>query len=589
MNTPDADVNGRRSPGRRLRFPRVPAARREQGSTAIVTVLMTGMVLTTVIAATTQVSLGARRSAADDATSARMLLGAESGMARFLDCTRVGLYLGTPVNAATLDAALLGIPCSSGTLKTFLVTGATVTMKIVRTVPATFTSVSDLTAVDVTATSTNGTNRSSVTQRFTVSRLNLPRITVPGAVTSYPGVDLNGNASIGGADVSLPDSAVYSSFLSLKRLSPLSLTEGTPVVMDSSASNARLLRSLLPGSYVRMPLVSSVTGLAGATSPIGTFRVEATDSAAQTVTLTPTSLPGSLLTPFLPLTTGADLVLNALTAVSATSMTVNNSETFVQGDRVSVTLGVPAVTYTATVSAMPTTAMTGSTTTSTTFAVTGWSPAQPPSAALTGFRLGQPVSKSTLGVVTAGTFNPGKDTPVGGVMQLASTSIVPSPLNDTLFTKTFGTTPDGLKSVARVLDESQFSAAGRTVSGVTWLDSTTHSINLNSNPKLNGTGVLVVDGDLTINQTQTSTCDMSGLLYVRGNLRIQGNLQLCGAIVVEGSVLDANDQVVAIDSTDTSFLGTGRKIQYDAKVLYDITQGTGRLAFTPQSGTWRQQ
>lgn len=569
------------SPGRR----RTPLARREQGGTAIITVLMTGMMLTAVIAASTQVSLGTRRTAADDAASARLLLGAESGMARFLDCTRQGLNLGSATNAATLDAALASIPCTAGgTLKAFAVTDASVSMKIVRTVPVSFSSVNELNAVDITSTATSSLGRSSVTQRFVVSQRNLPRLTVPGAVTSYPGVNLNGNASVGGATLGDPAGAVYTSYLNLKRKSALSMSEGTAVVMDASASNARLLRSLVAGSYVRLPLVSSANGTLAAGGPTGLFRVDSRDPVSQTVTMTPTDLPASLLTPFLPVSTGADLVLNALTGITATGMTVQNSETFLQGDRVAVTLGVPPVTYSATVSSIPTATVSG-----TSFNVTGWVPATPNALDLATFNEGQPVSKSTLGVVTAGSFNPGKETPLGGVMSLAGTSIVPSPLNDTLFTKTFGTTPDELKALSRVVDESQFSAAGRTVSGVTWLTSTTHSVNLNANPKLNGTGILIVDGDLTINQTQNETCNMNGLLYVRGNLRIQGNLQLCGAIVVEGSVLDGNNDVVAIDYTSTEFLGTGRKIQYDPRILYDITQGTGAVTFTPQAGTWRQQ
>ncbi|WP_322472648.1 MULTISPECIES: hypothetical protein [Deinococcus] len=545
---------------------------------------MTGMTLTAVIVATTQVSLGTRRTATDDAASARLLLGAESGMARFLDCTRQGMNFGSATNAATLDTALASTACSTGgTMKAFTVTDASVSMKVVRTVPASFSSVNELNAVDITSTATSSLGRSSVTQRFAVSQRNLPRLTVPGAVTSYPGVNLNGNASVGGATLGDPAGAVYPSYLSLKRKSALGVSEGTPVVMDASASNARLLRSLVAGSYVRMPLVSSVTGTLGVGAPTGLFRVDASDAAAQTVTLTPTDLPASLLTPYVPVAANADLVLNGLTGLTASSMTVHNSETFLQGDRVAVTLGVPPITYSATVSSVPATTASG-----TSFGVT-WSPTTPNAVALATFNEGQPVSKSTLGVVTAGTFSPGKEAPVGGVMSLASTTIVPSPLGDTLFTKTFGTTPDDLRAMSRVVDESKFSAAGRTVSGVTWLTSTTHSVNLNANPKLNGTGILIVDGDLTINQTQSDACNMNGLLYVRGNLRIQGNLQLCGAIVVEGSVLDGNNDVVAIDNTTTEFLGTGRKIQYDPKVLYDITQGTGAVTFAPQAGTWRQQ
>lgn len=541
---------------------------------------MTGMTLASIIAITTQVSLGTRRTAADDATSARLLMAAESGLAGFLDRTRrAGVGYSGANNSASMNSVLAQM-IDGSPMNSFSVPGATVTIKVNKTIPATFATLNDLNAIDVTSTATSGNDRSSVTQRFTVKRGNLPKLNIPGALTSYPGVNLNGNASIGGATIDAPERAVYGSYLNLKRKDALSAAKGVPLVMDTTGTLMPRLKALQPGSYVRLPL-ADVAGALLPGAPTGLFRVDAKDTAAQTVTLTPTSLPSGVLAPFLPTSAPADLVRNALTSVSASSMTVQNSETFIQGDTVRVTLG--GVAYTATVSGTPV-----NTPAATTFNLSNWSPAAPSASALQTFAEGQPVSKSTLGVVTARSFSKGKTDPVGGVLENASASIVPSPLNDTLFYQTFGMSPESLQGLSTVLTETQFSANSKAVDGLTWLTSTDHSLNLN-NEKITGKGILIVDGDLTVNQNQSGACDMNGVLYVRGNLRIQGNLQLCGAIVVEGSVLNNDNEVISINYSDTALLGTGRKIQYDPNVLYDITQGTGKVAFSSLVGSWRQQ
>ncbi|WP_309572109.1 hypothetical protein [Deinococcus sp.] len=551
---------------------------------------MTGMVLASVIAATTQVSLGTRRTAADDATSARLLLGAESGMAHFLDCTRQGVNFGNATNASTLDATLVNNACTAGgTLKIIPVADATVTMNVARTVPATFSSLGELTAVDITSTATSGTSRSSVTQRFAISRSNLPRINVPGAVTSYPGVDLKGASEIDGADITGTDNSMYASYLGLKRLSNLSVTRGSPVVMDASGTPASKMASLQVGNYVRMPLVNGATGSVVAGSPTGLFRIDAKDLAANTLTLTPTSLAGSLPTPFLPSTTGADLILNALKGVTSTSMTIQNTENFVQGDKVSVALGVPPVSYMATISSPP--VASGA---NVTFNVT-WPPlATPNGVALATFDEGQPVRKSTFGVVSAGSYSATNNaTLIGGEIDrysspVSGNTLVSSPLNDALFMKTFGTTPADLKSMATVMTSSQFSGA---VSNVTWVqDPSATKVNLNSTG-ITGSGIVVIDGDLTINQSKSDPCGFSGVLYVRGNVNIQGNIQMCGAIVVEGTVTEnANNQVISVGSSSSEqFAGNGKKITYDPRVLFDVTQGTGKITFATVAGTWRQQ
>ncbi|MFD1734850.1 type II secretion system protein [Deinococcus malanensis] len=102
-----------------------------------------------------------------------------------------------------------------------------------------------------------------------------------------------------------------------------------------------------------------------------------------------------------------------------------------------------------------------------------------------------------------------------------------------------------------------------------------------NNEKVQGTGILIVDGDLTINQTtaEVNSCGFKGIIYVRGNVDIRGNLQLCGAIVVEGSILSSDGlTVTGVDDDDSDFGGTAARCRTTRKPSSTLSR---RLVPTP--------
>jgi hypothetical protein len=150
-------------------------------------------------------------------------------------------------------------------------------------------------------------------------------------------------------------------------------------------------------------------------------------------------------------------------------------------------------------------------------------------------------------------------------------------------------TPSELKAKANVITEPQFGAAGGIVNGLMWMTQNSNgSTNLNSE-KPTGSGILIIEGDFTLNQNSATECALSGLIYVRGNLNIQGNLQMCGSIVVEGSILDTAGNVVSWENDPSQFAGNGRKVTYDPDALFDAVSGAGEYDFTANTGTWRQR
>ncbi|MFD1729882.1 hypothetical protein ACFSC4_30760 [Deinococcus malanensis] len=136
-----------------------------------------------------------------------------------------------------------------------------------------------------------------------------------------------------------------------------------------------------------------------------------------------------------------------------------------------------------------------------------------------------------------------------------------------------------MKPLASVFTEAQFDG---DVSGLTWVTGTAgdRDINMN-NEKVQGTGILIVDGDLTINQTtaEVNSCGFKGIIYVRGNVDIRGNLQLCGAIVVEGSILSSDGlTVTGVDDDDSDFGGTAARCRTTRKPSSTLSR---RLVPTP--------
>ncbi|MFC4426779.1 hypothetical protein [Deinococcus navajonensis] len=598
---------------------------REAGAAVIVTVLFVGIVLIGILTISASLALRSRSNTANEALAFQAVLAAESGANSFLSrSNRIAPYGGaTPTTCTaatsteTSTEAQARFLCSfNAWLATYYQTGATATdveavgnfsvndagtAQVVLTAlkaEVTSTVPYKLTALELQATSTVSNSSTRVLQRFAALKNELGYPNLPGAVTSWPSVDLNGNAEIAGYTAqNASNDGILQNRMYVTRQNGNVLTTGTPVMVNigtDSVSQAYSSQASV-GSYIRLPLSNLAGTLTG--TEYGTFKV--LDNSGTALSLQPVTLPsisggaaikgGSV---------GLDLIMNGLRSYDAGTNRLNIAarEMFVKGDTVAMTVG--GVRYINTVTS---TALNPDGTQAVMVTANGWkknSTSSPdtytavstPSNSF--FDEGSVVTKSTNAVVTAGTFDGGGSTATSGGVVTSSTygaELVPSPLNNQLFTQTFGMTPNQLKSMSTQWTESTFNG---NMTGLNWVSSSDGSINANAS-KMTGTGVVVFAGDLTINQSGgggTGNCDFKGIIYVRGNLNIQGNLELCGAVVVEGSIISPDGLTVTnTDSDDTDFAGTGRKVSYNPDYIMDAVAGAGNYSFTPVTSTWRQR
>ena len=544
---------------------------REAGFSSILIILMTAVVLIGVLTTTITITLGQRKNSSNELAAYTAVLASESGQETF------------KARAASKPFAAATITCLGKTTQeckliyTNLLTPYLASLGTVTT-PNGQTTLSvasvnvagdgSLTGVDVLSTSQSGNDAARIIRSYSSARLNVAFPRVPGALTSYPGVNISGNATVDGRTVTDPaNTGLISDFMTVQNTSAAVLLPGTPVSVTVNPQDTSRLSQLKIGQYVRLPTL--LNGLPGANA---TFKVGG--MTGNQLNLLPVQVPSPQST----LASGSLALTNVLNGVASslgTQLTVSAVETFAPGDQVSVT--VAGIQYTTTVTAVNGNAIT----------TQAW-----PAGTPTVLPEGTALVKSTNAVVTAGTYSGSakQATAPGNIVSgVTGGQLITSPVNDALFQQLLGMTPTALRRDSSIFTSANFPGA---VSGLTWLDTgSTQSINLNGQPKLTGKGLLVVDGDLLLNQNGSSTgsCDFSGVLVVRGNLRLQGNIQICGAVIVEGAVLTLDGlNATGIDSTITDVLGTGQKVTYDPAAIMDALNGAGPYAFTG-TGNWRQQ
>ena len=543
---------------------------REAGFSSILVILLTSVVLIGVLTTTVTFTLTQRKSSSNELAAYSAVLASESGQETFVArAASKPFALGTPA-CSGLTAQTCYQSAYTTAFNAYLARlGVITTPNGQTTLSAASVSVASdgsLASVDVLSTSQSGTDASRIVRSYSAARLNVAFPHLPGALTSYPGVDLGGNATISGRTVTDPaNTGIISNFMTVQNAPTGFLTAGSPVTVTVRPQDLTRASQLQAGQYVRLP-TTLPTGLPG---PDATFKVSGVTG--DQLTLLPVQVPvagSSLASGPLALTN----VLNGVSSSMGTQLTVNAVETFFPGDQVSAT--VAGVTYTTTVTAVN----------GTTFTTQAW-----PAGTPTIFPEGTALVKSTNAIVTAGTYSgSNKQTLDSGavVSGVPGGQLITAPTNNALFQQLLGMSPAVLQGFSTVYDANTFPGA---VSGMTWLDTgPSQSVSLNSQPKLSGSGLLVVDGDLTINNNG-SGCTFSGVLVVRGNLSLQGNIQICGALIVEGAVLTQNGlNVTAIDNTTTNVLGTGQKVSYDPAAIMDALNGVGPYTFTG-ARNWRQQ
>lgn len=148
----------------------------------------------------------------------------------------------------------------------------------------------------------------------------------------------------------------------------------------------------------------------------------------------------------------------------------------------------------------------------------------------------------------------------------------------TLFYQTFNLTYQDFTARYPAISSHGFNG---TISGIRHVSG---DLTLTENNSICGRGVLVVDGDLTIN----GSCPggFYGLIYVRGRYRQQGNSTINGAVVAEGQSEFGNP------AEETALAGTGQgqaKLGYDPRALLEAGLLIAPTEFSLSQGSWRQR
>ena len=554
------------------------SARREAGFSAIVVVLLSAVVMVGVLTTTAKVTMVQRRNSSNEYAAFQAVLASESGQETFVARSAARPFgSGRPACVAgNTDCFKAGYTEQMNAYLAGLGTVPTLSGSAVLTAQnVTVSAAGELTGADVLSVGTSGTDSARVVRSYSLSRVSVPFPHIPGAVTSYPSVTLNGNSSVAGRTVGDPDnSGVVLNFLNVQNSARGFLVPGVPVSVTVSGPDLLRAGQLVPGQYVRLPTVLP-GNLPG---PAATFRYGGLNGDQLSLTPVPGLAPtASLAGGTLPL---AD-ILNGVGSSFGTNLSVTGVESFYVGDEVSVT--VAGVTYTTTVATVSTTNG-GSPSALTT---RPWSPPGMP----TVIPEGAAVIKSTNAVVTAGGYTGSKNmTDANGAVKAGGTGggLITSPLDNALFKQLLNTTPADMKGMSNVYTASSFPG---TVNGLSWLETgPSQSVQLNGDPKFGGSGILVVDGDLTINNTGSGGgCAFNGVLVVRGNFSMKGNIEICGAIIVEGAVLVQDGlNATGLDSDNTDFNGTGQKVSYDPLAILDAINNVGPFQFS-RARNWRQQ
>ncbi|GEM49129.1 hypothetical protein [Deinococcus cellulosilyticus] len=547
------------------------------GSSLIIVLLMSLIIMGSVIALISSTSLLTRKGSGYEKLAYSNLLGADAGINSFAARVQLKKYTGKVDN---IDCFVQGTRASNNTsagtctytaqLPSYsLSNGNTVQVEVV----AINNTASSIT-VRSTSTTSDGTSK-VVLQDFLVTRPPTTNISIPAALTSNPSIDLGGNGKIYGAPY---DKSSNSSVLSSANngILPGLTTLTTGFNHNSSPTITVADDSYLDtGSFVRVNgYTMQVTGKAsGYTSTNRKYNV--------------TQVPGGVVANGTPSATSGstvDLVQFAVrsapTSVTSTTARIPISDPtgFYVNDVIYFRSG--STMYSAQVTARgytndadltsgyldikyPATAV-GSTMTGTTAAS---------ASAVTAINIGTGISRYVPGASSAGSISGTGSSDLFPSGAAHNSSILSG---SSLFSQTFsGKTKQDVYDLstrydlppAMVLDQVNWVGP----SGSATTNSNSYSIN-----DLCGTGILIITGNLTLNGTCNS--GFTGLLYVMGDFSNQGNSTINGAVVVEGQVY----------TSGTKVKGT-MTINYDPNVFLQRGRHLAVSRISAVTATWRQQ
>lgn len=496
-----------------------------KGVVTPITLVVLMVVFTSLLAATSYMTLGTLKGSAVERASYQAFLLAESALDVFPKLVRCGQSLPSAYSLAVSGGptAWVTYVYSEGSAGAAF-SGGEVTVQAV----AEFAGA-----------------KARVQQTFTVSCGIAGAI--PAALTSRPRIEVRGNAQVIGQDFAQATGL-------LTGVTQVSLTANLPLLQNLTQGGSLSLSVqdaslILPGSYVQIPT--------GGTPK--TYRVEG--KSGNTLTLTPLFTP-SLTDVILP-SAPVNLVQFGVKAYDpgTNTLTLSDARGLVPGQTVKVS------SYQGTVQSLD--LATGKVT-------VAWSGTPPPDIAE-----GTPLVPQVLGAASSLTI----DTRGGGQVlhgTAPNSPMVPSD-PDELFRRVFGMSKDAFRALYPPVSASSFNG---TLAN--WeLKVVQGTVNLTGSNRLCGRGILVVFGNLTVNGSCGQ--GFQGLIYVAGDYDQQGNAVLTGAVVVEGvanlQACNGNECWTQIAGTGQG----GGKIVYDPLVLQRLrvaSQGSAQVV--AKQGSWRR-
>ena len=567
---------------------------RESGFAVIVVVIMTLITLSIFVLTLATITVSSRNGSAREVQAVQAGMAAESGLNSFVARLRESAYTGT---GSDLDCWVQGVPlvagsCTPGVAHLPMMTlgaagGQTVDVKVVGSDPV----ASKITVQSIGRSSSSSLSaQATMQQRVSLLRPSLINVAAPAALASCPGVTTRGSSSISGAGTE--SSGIIPNLTTVTTASP-------PIVsalMASSSSNSAwpAAVTVADGTFLNQGSFIQIGGRSYVVNDKPSVNVLNIQPASASTP--PTA--GSLLTGAVnligngvrgtPLTTGA-----SSQAMPVYRLPVSDPTGVFVDDVLYIDSG--GVTYAVTVTGRgfagdvtqgyvdvilkPTgpgsvryNPLTGAPIPGPLFG--------PPASLFTSLPTGTPIRRYIPGVMSAGPIDGTLSGDASGNFKpggQAGSSTVKC--GDALFSQVFGQTATKANMYERLPPENRYTTYPGTLGGdVYWLGPKTTPSNQSfmltgGSSALNGSGILIVNGDLTLNGGT-----FNGVVYVTGNFSNQGNSTINGSVIVEGNVT----------LNDTKLAGT-MSITYDPLVILKHSRSLSPVSFGVASGTWGQQ
>lgn len=570
---------------------------RESGFAIIIVVLMTLITLSIFVITLSLTINGSRNTASRETQSYQALLASESGINSFIARVKEGRFSGSANSIACWVQGTdpTGGTCSPATanLGTLVLGTAADSPRANVNVVATDPTLSTVTVRSVGRAGTAGTAaQATLTQQITLNTPAFLNVAPPAALTSCPGITTRGNSTVVGSGTEnsgiIPNlttvTSATPSFVSSTMALGLSSTSGWPTsitVADGSLLNA--------GSYIQLgtqtyavtskPSVNTLTIQPADALMLPAFGTAFTGPlnlipmavrAAPTATGT-TSNAQSVYR--LPVSDPTGVYVNDVLYFTQAGVTYGVTVTgkgFINGD---LNLGYVDVTLAPTgAGASPYDPVTGT-------QLAGQIPG-PTATNLSILASGTPVRRYIPSAMSAGTIDGTSKgaVPTSGQFKpggIAGSSTVQC--GDALFAQVFSNLTKANMYDLIPAANRMTSFSGPLNNDIYWLGPQNtpsgSSFMLNGGTPLNGSGILIVNGDLTINGG-----NFTGVVYVIGNFENQGNSTINGSVIVEGNV---NLNATKVAGTMT--------IQYDPLAVLRSAKKLSPVSFALRNGTWSQQ